>query len=47
MQIIALNRRSRYVDLILKKIHINSILVLDDIHYSPEMERAWLALQVT
>ena len=35
----------RYVDLILKKIHKNSILVLDDIHYSPEMERAWLALQ--
>ena len=22
----------------------NSILVLDDIHYSPEMERAWNAL---
>ena len=35
----------RYVDLILKKIHMNSILVLDDIHYSSEMERAWLALQ--
>ena len=35
----------RYADLILKKIHINSILVLDDIHYSSEMERAWLALQ--
>jgi len=35
-----------YVDLILKKIHVNSILVLDDIHYSREMERAWLALQV-
>jgi predicted O-methyltransferase YrrM len=34
-----------YVDLILKKIHINSILVLDDIHYSSEMERAWLVLQ--
>ena len=34
-----------YVDLILKKIHVNSILVLDDIHYSQEMERAWLALQ--
>jgi predicted O-methyltransferase YrrM len=35
-----------YLDLILKKIHTNSILVLDDIHYSREMERAWLALQV-
>ena len=34
-----------YVDLILKKIHVNSILVLDDIHYSREMERAWLVLQ--
>ena len=34
-----------YVDLILKKIHANSILVLDDIHYSREMERAWLVLQ--
>lgn len=35
----------RYVDLILKKIHANSILVLDDIHYSSEMERAWHTLQ--
>ena len=34
-----------YFDLILKKIHVNSILVLDDIHYSDEMERAWQALQ--
>ena len=34
-----------YVDLIMKKIHANSILVLDDIHYSSEMERAWRALQ--
>ena len=34
-----------YFDLILKKIHVNSILVLDDIHYSREMEQAWHALQ--
>ena len=34
-----------YVDLILKKIHANSILVLDDIHYSREMEHAWRTLQ--
>jgi predicted O-methyltransferase YrrM len=34
-----------YVDLILKKIHMNSILVLDDIHYSGEMEQAWRTLQ--
>ena len=32
---------TRYVEMILKKIHMNSILVLDDIHYSSEMERAW------
>jgi predicted O-methyltransferase YrrM len=31
----------RYVEMILKKIRVNSILVLDDIHYSSEMERAW------
>ena len=35
----------RYVELILKKIHMNSILVLDDIHYSSEMERAWNVVQ--
>lgn len=34
-----------YVELILKKIHMNSILVLDDIHYSSEMERAWNVVQ--
>lgn len=34
-----------YADLIMKKIHADSILVLDDIHYSSEMARAWRALQ--
>mgnify|MGYP003579646255 CR=1 FL=1 len=35
----------KYVDLILKKIHSHSIVVLDDIHYSSQMERAWHSLQ--
>jgi predicted O-methyltransferase YrrM len=35
----------RYLDLVFNKIHIDSIVVLDDIHYSSEMERAWLALK--
>lgn len=35
-----------YFDLILKKIHTESIVILDDIHYSPEMEQAWKVLQV-
>jgi predicted O-methyltransferase YrrM len=34
-----------YFELILKKVHAQSILVLDDIHYSPEMNQAWNALQ--
>jgi predicted O-methyltransferase YrrM len=34
-----------YFELILKKIHDESIVVLDDIHYSPEMEQAWKVLQ--
>jgi predicted O-methyltransferase YrrM len=35
----------RYFDCLIKKIHDNSIIVLDDIHYSPEMEDAWEAIQ--
>lgn len=30
-----------YFERLLARIHENSIIVLDDIHYSPEMERAW------
>lgn len=35
----------RYVELLMKKVHPDSILVLDDIHYSKEMERAWHIIQ--
>lgn len=31
----------RYAESIIRRMHASSILVLDDIHYSPEMERAW------
>lgn len=31
----------RYFEWLLKKVHERSVLVVDDIHYSPEMERAW------
>jgi predicted O-methyltransferase YrrM len=31
----------KYFDAIVHKIHSKSIVVLDDIHYSPEMEEAW------
>ena len=30
-----------YVNILLKKMHAKSVLVVDDIHYSAEMERAW------
>lgn len=35
----------RYASLLMDKIHLRSILILDDIHYSQEMERAWHELQ--
>lgn len=35
----------RYAELIMKKMHSHSVLVLDDIHYSAEMTRAWTELQ--
>lgn len=31
----------RYFEWFLKKVHEKTVLVVDDIHYSPEMERAW------
>lgn len=31
----------RYFEWLLRKVHERSVLVVDDIHYSPEMERAW------
>jgi predicted O-methyltransferase YrrM len=31
----------RYFNLILQKIHEHSIVIMDDIHYSKEMEQAW------
>jgi len=34
-----------YFELLLKKIHERSILIIDDIHYSAEMERAWAAIK--
>lgn len=30
-----------YFNVLAKKVHDKSVIVVDDIHYSPEMERAW------
>ena len=35
----------RYTELLMKKVHSNSVIVIDDIHYSSEMEEAWRAIQ--
>jgi predicted O-methyltransferase YrrM len=35
----------RYANLLMSKTHIRSVVILDDIHYSPEMEDAWHLLQ--
>ena len=35
----------RYAGLLIGRMHVGSILILDDIHYSAEMESAWHALQ--
>lgn len=35
----------RYAELLMKKIHTNSVIAIDDIHYSSEMEEAWHAIQ--
>lgn len=31
----------RYFHLIRQKTHLKSVIILDDIHYTPEMEKAW------
>lgn len=35
----------KYVHYLLPKLHAQSIVLLDDIHYSPEMEKAWNELK--
>ena len=35
----------KYFEWLVKKTHERSVLVVDDIHYSPEMERAWNAIK--
>jgi predicted O-methyltransferase YrrM len=35
----------RYFELLIKKIHLNSIIIVDDIHYSEEMNSAWRDIQ--
>jgi predicted O-methyltransferase YrrM len=35
----------RYFGWLLKKTHENSVVVVDDIHHSPEMQRAWLEIR--
>ena len=35
----------RYADYLLPRMHEKGVLVIDDIHYSEEMERAWTALK--
>jgi predicted O-methyltransferase YrrM len=36
----------KYFEWLLRKIHPQSIIAIDDIHYSPEMEKAWHALKL-
>jgi predicted O-methyltransferase YrrM len=35
----------RYVQMVLPRTHAQSLVLVDDIHYSPEMERAWAELK--
>jgi predicted O-methyltransferase YrrM len=35
----------RYFQWLLKKVHEKSVVVVDDIHHSPEMESAWKSIQ--
>lgn len=35
----------RYLELLTRKVHAHSIIAIDDIHYSPEMEQAWHTIQ--
>jgi predicted O-methyltransferase YrrM len=34
-----------YFEQLIQKVHERSVIVIDDIHYSPEMERAWRAIK--
>lgn len=35
----------RYFEYLLKKVHDRSVIIVDDIHRSPEMEKAWREMQ--
>jgi predicted O-methyltransferase YrrM len=35
----------RYFNWLLQKVHVRSVIIVDDIHYSPEMERAWTEMK--
>lgn len=35
----------RYFNALLQKVHGRSVIIVDDIHYSPEMERAWMEMK--
>lgn len=35
----------RYFDWLVKKVHERSVVIVDDIHHSPEMERAWTVIK--
>lgn len=35
----------RYFNLLMPKLHETTVVVLDDIHYSPEMDQAWRELK--
>lgn len=35
----------KYFEWLLKKFHDKSVLIVDDIHYSPEMEKAWKVIK--
>ena len=35
----------RYFEWLLKKVHEKSVVIVDDIHHSPDMEKAWKVIQ--
>ncbi len=35
----------QYCEWLIRKVHEKSVIIIDDIHYSPEMEKAWRALK--
>jgi predicted O-methyltransferase YrrM len=37
----------RYFELLAKRIHTKGVIVMDDIYYSPEMEKAWTGNKTT